>query len=452
VKLRIVVLGYVVRGPIGGMAWHHLQYVLGLVRLGHDAWFVEDSDDYPGCYDPARHVVDADPTYGLAFAARAFRRLGLTERWAYHDAHGGGWMGPAADRAPEVCRSADLVLNLSGVNPLRPWLAEVPRRALVDTDPVFTQLRHLHDAGARAGAALHTHFFSFGEGIARVIELPTNMGKAAALSAGCAEASNDVLVFADARQTWAPEALGHLLENFDDPSVGGAGGDLVVEEAPGVMAGVGLYWRYEKWLRRTESRLHSSVGLTGAICSVRRELFRPIPPGTILDDVYWPLRVVMQGHRVVHDDRARAYDRLPDRARDEFRRKVRTLSGNFQLIARLPSVLLPWRNPIWWQFASHKPARLLVPWALLGALGLAAALGGPLYRSLFLVQVACYLVGLAGAIGLGTRSRVVSAASSFLVLNAAAWMAFWVWLTGRSARSWGKVAYRAPVACPREDA
>lgn len=166
-KLRIVVLGYVVRGPIGGMAWHHLQYVLGLARLGHDAWFVEDSDDYPGCYDPARHVVDTDPSYGLAFAARAFRRLGLAERWAYHDAHGGGWGGPAAGRALEVCRSADLVLNLSGVNPLRPWLAEVPRRALVDTDPVFTQLRHLHDAGARAGAALHTHFFSFGEGIAR---------------------------------------------------------------------------------------------------------------------------------------------------------------------------------------------------------------------------------------------------------------------------------------------
>ncbi len=290
-----------------------------------------------------------------------------------------------------------------------------------------------------------------GAGIARVLELTTNVGKAAALSAGCAGASNDVLVFADARQTWAPDALGRLLENYADPSVGGAGGDLVVEEAPGVLAGVGLYWRFEKWLRRTESRLHSSVGLTGSICSVRRELFRPIPPGTILDDVYWPLRVVMQGDRVVHDDRARAYDRLPDRARDEFRRKVRTLSGNFQLVARLPSLLLPGRNPIWWQFVSHKLARLLVPWALLGALGLAATLGGPLYRSLFLVQVSCYLIGLAGVIGLGTRSRVVSAASSFLVLNAAAWMAFWVWITGRSARSWGKVAYKAPVACPRED-
>ena len=286
--------------------------------------------------------------------------------------------------------------------------------------------------------------------IARVLELTTNVGKAAALSAGCAEAWHDVLVLADSRQTWAPDALVRLLENFNDPSVGGAGGDLVVEEAPGVMAGVGLYWRYEKWLRRTESRLHSSVGLTGAICSVRRELFRTIPPGTILDDVYWPLRVVMQGYRVVHDDRARAYDRLPDRARDEFRRKVRTLSGNLQLIARLPSLLIPWRNPIWWQFVSHKLARLVVPWALLGALALAATLGGPLYRSLLLVQVTCYLVGLAGVVGLGTRSRAVSAASSFLVLNAAAWIAFWVWVSGRSARSWGKVAYKVPVACPRE--
>lgn len=290
-----------------------------------------------------------------------------------------------------------------------------------------------------------------GEGKARVLELRTNVGKAAALSAGCAEATNDVLVLADTRQTWAPDALERLLENYADPAVGGAGGDLVVEDSPGVMAGVGIYWRFEKWLRRTESRLHSSVGLTGAICSVRRELFRPIPAGTILDDVYWPLRTVMQGYRVVHDDRARAYDRLPERTRDEFRRKVRTLSGNFQMVVRLPSLLLPWRNPIWWQFVSHKLARLLVPWALLGALGLAAGLGGTFYLSLFFFQVVCYLIGLAGVLGLGARSRAVAAASSFLVLNAAAWMAFWVWVSGRSARSWGKVAYQRPVAYPREE-
>src|SRR5215217_1330879 len=73
-RLRIVVLGYLVRGPIGGMAWHHLQYVLGLHELGHDVRFVEDSDDYPSCYDPERGVVDENPAYGLRFAAEAFDR------------------------------------------------------------------------------------------------------------------------------------------------------------------------------------------------------------------------------------------------------------------------------------------------------------------------------------------------------------------------------------------
>ena len=89
-----------------------------------------------------------------------------------------------------------------------------------------------------------------------------------------------------------------------------------------------MYWKFEKWIRRTESQLYSMVGATGAISAVRRELFRPVPAGTLLDDVYWPLQVAMQGYRVVHDSRAKAYDRLPGRVKDEFRRKVRTLAGN----------------------------------------------------------------------------------------------------------------------------
>ena len=66
-----------------------------------------------------------------------------------------------------------------------------------------------------------------------------------------------------------------------------------------------------------------------------------LPAGTLLDDVYWPLAVAMGGFRVDHDERARAFDRLPERARDEFRRKVRTLAGNFQLMARMPAALCP---------------------------------------------------------------------------------------------------------------
>jgi hypothetical protein len=162
-RLRIVVLGYIVRGPLGGLAWHHLQYVMGLARLGHDVYFIEDSDDYPSCYDPVRDLTDTDPTYGLRFAARTFARVGLGDRWAYHDAHTARWLGPCADRALDVCATSDLLLNLSGMNPIRPWLMGIPVRVLVDTDPVFTQIRHCLEPAARTRALHHTAFFSFGE-------------------------------------------------------------------------------------------------------------------------------------------------------------------------------------------------------------------------------------------------------------------------------------------------
>ena len=108
-------LGYIVRGPLGGLAWHHLQYVLGLVQLGHEVYFLEDSDNYPSCYDPSQDIIDTNPTYGLQFTERTFKQVGLQDLWAYYDAHTERWFGPAADRILEVCTSADLVLNLSGV-------------------------------------------------------------------------------------------------------------------------------------------------------------------------------------------------------------------------------------------------------------------------------------------------------------------------------------------------
>jgi poly-beta-1,6-N-acetyl-D-glucosamine synthase len=281
----------------------------------------------------------------------------------------------------------------------------------------------------------------------QVIDLVANVGKASALTAGCLAAKNEILVLADARQVWAEDALVRLLENFGDPEVGGVGGELIIESTPGVMAGVGLYWRYETWLRRREGAIHSTVGVSGSISAVRRSLFPEIPAGTILDDVYWPLVIAMRGRRVVFDARARAFDRLPDDVGSEFRRKVRTLSGNFQLIARLPASLLPTRNPIWFALVSHKLMRLAVPWALLAAMVLSARLGGSLYGGLLAAQVIVVLTGLAGlAPGVAARSRMASALGSFLVLNAAAWVAFWVWISGRSSSTWTKTIYRTDAS------
>lgn len=276
----------------------------------------------------------------------------------------------------------------------------------------------------------------------QVIPLEQNVGKAAAISIGCANAKKEIVVLADARQTWAKDSLVRLVENFADPEVGGASGELILESSPGVQAGVGMYWKYEKWIRRTEAIVGSTVGVSGSICAVRRELFTGIPQGTILDDVYWPMNVASKGYRIVHDSRAHAFDRLPPKSRDEFRRKVRTLSGNFQLIARRPSLLLPWRNPIWFQFVSHKLMRLGVPWAMLLMLACSVLHGSIAGYALLVAQLAFYAAGISAALG-GDRVKffLSSPIASFIMLNAAAWTAFWVWISGRATQSWNKTVY-----------
>ncbi|MCA8958167.1 MAG: hypothetical protein KDC87_18975 [Planctomycetes bacterium] len=170
-RRRVIVSGYIVRRPLGGGVFCTLQYALGLLRLGHDVWFFEDSEDYPACYDPTRHVTDTDPAYGLRFAGEVLDHYGLGARWCYYDAHTDRWLGPCAAHARSICATADVVITASGR--LRPWTAEVPRRVFVDKDPLFAQAMYLRDASRRAAVAQHNAFFTYGHNIpAGTTEVP----------------------------------------------------------------------------------------------------------------------------------------------------------------------------------------------------------------------------------------------------------------------------------------
>lgn len=168
-RLRIIVTGYVVRLPLAGNVWCYLQYVVGLARLGHDVYFVEESgDSHFCCYDIDRNISGTDPSSGARFTQRAFERFGLGDRWAYWDAHTQSWVGPCGDRIVEICNSADLLLRMPAMtDSLQPWFENIPVRALIDHDPVFTQVRHLTDQNAKRDADQYTAYLSFGENIAR---------------------------------------------------------------------------------------------------------------------------------------------------------------------------------------------------------------------------------------------------------------------------------------------
>lgn len=250
----------------------------------------------------------------------------------------------------------------------------------------------------------------------RLVEVPAG-GKPVALNAGVRAARGSILVFADARQQFSPDAIRCLVENFDDPRVGGATGELILDcehadpSDSTIGDGVGLYWKYEKWLRRHESLIRSTLGATGAIYALRRELWRPLPSATLLDDVLAPMRAVLKGYRIVFDERARAFDRTSPHGPAESRRKVRTLAGNYQILALEPRLLIPFVNPVWVQYLSHKVGRLLVPWALLCILvaSVALASGAWFYTAALALQLAFY--GLAG-VGGWIESRERQSASA----------------------------------------
>jgi cellulose synthase/poly-beta-1,6-N-acetylglucosamine synthase-like glycosyltransferase len=271
----------------------------------------------------------------------------------------------------------------------------------------------------------------------RVLTLHDNAGKAMALNAAAAQADTGILVFTDARQRFGPGALRALVAPFADPRVGGVSGELVIEDADG---GQGLYWRMEKALRFDEARLGWLHGVSGAIHALRRPLFKPMPAGTVLDDMWLPLHAVFAGYRIWMARDAIAIDQASSAPGEEFHRKLRTLAGNWQLLARLPALLAPWRNPVLFAWLSHKFLRLLVPWALLVALVASAMATGMFYRVALFAQIAAYLVAI-GAWRLpraAARIPLLSAAGTFLMLNLAALLALPASLAWDSSRLWRK--------------
>jgi len=267
------------------------------------------------------------------------------------------------------------------------------------------------------------------------ILLPEHGGKAAALNRAIEVATGELIVFMDVRQRLAKDSIKMLVEGFADPAVGCVSGALELGDGEADSPrGVGSYWRMEKAIRNWESVSGSVIGATGALYAVRRSLVPKIPAGTILDDVFVPMEVVRQGARVIFEPRAIVWDRLPSSPKQEFRRKVRTLFGNYQLLCIAPWLLTA-RNPVWFEFASHKVLRLAVPFALIGVLLSSVFVSGFIYR-----------LPLAGAIGLaglgalafvrvplGIASRAVDLALAFVLLNAAAVVALVYFSVGRKA-------------------
>lgn len=258
-------------------------------------------------------------------------------------------------------------------------------------------------------------------------------GKAIALNEAVKQASGEISVFFDVRQRIALNAISELTSCFCDPEVGAASGELSLDSThvSGVTESLGFYWRLEKALRKLESETGSVVGVTGAIYAIRTSLYQQIPVGTILDDVFVPMNIARTGKRIVFCPSAIAYDQLSDARGKEFSRKVRTLTGNYQLLDLAPWLLTA-SNPLRFRFVSHKLLRLVVPFLLILVLTTSLWVREPAYRLAFWTQICFYCLALSGLLWPATRTlRPVAIAYTFTFLNASAAVAFYNFLKKR---------------------
>ena len=267
----------------------------------------------------------------------------------------------------------------------------------------------------------------------RFFELP-RAGKATAINHLCESSNGEILVMTDVRQPLHKDAVQKLVAPLSDPDVGCVSGFL---EMPGSTV-AGIYWRYERWIRDNESKFRSLTGVTGALYAIRRGDWPGIPPDIVLDDVWVPILLRLQGYRILLATDAIAYDKPADVNR-EFDRKNRTLYGNYQLFFRLPQTLMPWTNPSFFEVFSHRILRLFGPWLLLllliiSILAFSASTGASqlALASLVAGQVAFYAAALLGP-GAG---RIGNFARTFVVLNVSAVVGLWHFARRKSWTVW----------------
>jgi cellulose synthase/poly-beta-1,6-N-acetylglucosamine synthase-like glycosyltransferase len=276
-----------------------------------------------------------------------------------------------------------------------------------------------------------------------VVAYPSRQGKPTALNLGAAQASGDILIFTDANVFPDPDAVQALVQRYADPSVGGVCGNVALQ-AEGSLEplGEGLYMRYERWLYEAESRALTLVGADGALFSIRRGLFAPLPTDTITDDFAIALGVVAQDRRVVYESAARSIEVVVPDVQAEFRRKIRMIAGGYQTLWRYRRQLnLLTRPAVAWQLLSHKLLRWLVPVFLLVALvSASAARQSSVMAFALAIQMVFYGLAFCGWTSQGLRRWMpVYVPYYFCAVNMAAAIGLWRYLVGRQSVMWHKV-------------
>lgn len=285
-------------------------------------------------------------------------------------------------------------------------------------------------------------------------------GKMAAINRALPRLLHEVVVFSDANNLYAPDALLELVKPFADPKVGAVTGSKnIVEDSDAHAKADGLYWRYESSIKKNETRLGSCTGVAGEILAIRRNLYQAPPDRVINDDFFIGMSVLRQGYRLVYAPNARSYERSSLTEKDEAIRRSRIVAGRYQAIL-MSGTLLPWRYPLLvWQIISHKFMRPLVPLMMIVAFlatiasciwRLPATPAGWLYLALpynfifLILQLMVFVLAIFGGSlkDRGVIGKVLYLPTFLVNSNLAAVLGLYSFFTGKQTALWRRARRR----------
>ncbi len=282
---------------------------------------------------------------------------------------------------------------------------------------------------------------------------PVRSGKIEGMNRGVANSTAPILVFSDANTMLAKGSLMAVIRHFQDKTVGCVAGEkqfVVDSNQPVAAVGEGFYWKIESWLKQLDYQFYSTIGATGELFAIRRELFHHVEPDTLLDDFIISMRAAEQGYRVAYEPLAVATEHGSSSVKEELKRKVRIAAGCYQSLFRLTKLLNPFFNfRLFFQYVSHKVLRwtlapLALPILLISSVLLAFSghenTFSSMYFILLVLQLLFYLLAI---VGFATqdrpfRKRFIYAPFYFTAMNYAMFKGFFRFLKGKQTVLWEK--------------
>lgn len=307
----------------------------------------------------------------------------------------------------------------------------------------------LHLVWVTDGSTDHTNEILKKYDDVQVLYQPHRRGKTNALNRGLYLSKTEIVIMTDANTLVNKEAIREVVRLMSDPKVGCVAGEKrVLAKSEGEIAaeGEGLYWKYESALKRLDSELYSAMGMAGEFCAVRKQLCRPMPDETLLDDFIMSMRIVEQGYRIAYTSDAYAMEFGSISLDEESKRKRRIAAGGLQSIWWLKNMMLPWNNAIVaFQLISHRFLRWsITPLALVALIPLNTLLvfmnAGPAYTLIWCIQILFYGAAFSGycMARKGRKNKLLYIAFYFLFMNLNVFNGILYLLTNKNHGAWEK--------------